>query len=405
MNHVSKAVIFGLLLTMSAVAMAQTTLPIVNSKQLHPFQFKPRMDARSVAYLPVGSLEWHGEHLPNGTDGLRIEALCERAAQQGGGIVIPATYLGMGSMVGWNPSYGFTNNVTCSLSQTTFTNMLIQQIANLDRLRFKVAILVAGHHPSEQIDTLTNLVASYHPQYGMKLQVVTDRDLAQSMGQAADHGGKWETSIMMYLHPELVDVSKLPQTGTLYGVSGEDPRFTASAAFGEQVVTQMVNQIVQQANDLLPVASNLTYDFNDNTLQGWTNKSRSTAASGYYDLTFGPAQQAGAANGQIPSNDPAFVPYWSTTGNGANTTPVALGARFLGEIPMTNSSITVELGALPNEGCGAHQTLSVQSPAFTLNGSGDLTVRGMRLFGNIVYHHVCHPRDCRNMGSRQWKPR
>ena len=42
-----------------------------------------------IVYLPIGPLEWHGPHLPLGTDPLQAESLAIAVAQQVGGVVHP----------------------------------------------------------------------------------------------------------------------------------------------------------------------------------------------------------------------------------------------------------------------------------------------------------------------------
>ena len=39
-----------------------------------------------VAYLPLGTLEWHGLHNPVGLDALKAHALAVRCARSGGGV-------------------------------------------------------------------------------------------------------------------------------------------------------------------------------------------------------------------------------------------------------------------------------------------------------------------------------
>ena len=52
----------------------------------------PRREACNLAYLPVGSLEWHGPHLPFGTDYMTVTHLAEEAARRYGGVVFPPIY-------------------------------------------------------------------------------------------------------------------------------------------------------------------------------------------------------------------------------------------------------------------------------------------------------------------------
>ena len=66
----------------------------VRYAELLPHEFRSRLAARPVAYLPLGTLEWHGEHLPLGSDGIISEGLMIRCARTFGGIVLPPIHLG-----------------------------------------------------------------------------------------------------------------------------------------------------------------------------------------------------------------------------------------------------------------------------------------------------------------------
>ncbi len=52
-----------------------------------------RRQACNLAYLPVGSLEWHGPHMPFGTDYLTVTYIAEESARRG--------YL----VVGYDPNF------------------------------------------------------------------------------------------------------------------------------------------------------------------------------------------------------------------------------------------------------------------------------------------------------------
>src|SRR5579864_1098202 len=47
-----------------------------------------------AALVPIGPLEWHGPHLPVGTDALHAYVVAERAAQELGAVVLPALFAG-----------------------------------------------------------------------------------------------------------------------------------------------------------------------------------------------------------------------------------------------------------------------------------------------------------------------
>ena len=51
-------------------------------EELQPSEFVERINAFPVAYLPLGTLEWHGLHLPLGADGLQSKGVFERIAYE-----------------------------------------------------------------------------------------------------------------------------------------------------------------------------------------------------------------------------------------------------------------------------------------------------------------------------------
>jgi len=66
----------------------------VRYHMLRPAQIVARRKACPVAYLPIGNLEWHGEHNPVGTDTLQAEALAILCARKGGGLAFPPLWYG-----------------------------------------------------------------------------------------------------------------------------------------------------------------------------------------------------------------------------------------------------------------------------------------------------------------------
>jgi len=62
--------------------------------ELTPKEFRARLAAAPIAYLPLGTLEWHGEHLPLGADGIQSQGFFLRLAAQADGIVLPMLFVG-----------------------------------------------------------------------------------------------------------------------------------------------------------------------------------------------------------------------------------------------------------------------------------------------------------------------
>ena len=66
----------------------------VNYEYMLPHEILAARKANPLAYLPLGPIEWHGVHNPVGLDALKAKALCELAAQKGGGLVMPPLWWG-----------------------------------------------------------------------------------------------------------------------------------------------------------------------------------------------------------------------------------------------------------------------------------------------------------------------
>ena len=63
-------------------------------EELLPEECVQRIQEMPVAYLPLGTLEWHGPHMPLGADGIQSKELFVRVAEKVGGVVLPMLFMG-----------------------------------------------------------------------------------------------------------------------------------------------------------------------------------------------------------------------------------------------------------------------------------------------------------------------
>jgi len=66
----------------------------VRFDRMVPSMVVARREACNLAYLPVGSLEWHGDHMPFGTDYFTVTHIAEEAARRFGGVAFPPIVYG-----------------------------------------------------------------------------------------------------------------------------------------------------------------------------------------------------------------------------------------------------------------------------------------------------------------------
>ena len=233
----------------------------VRYEDLLPHQFRLRLAECPVAYLPLGTLEWHGEHLPLGSDAIISHGLMIKAAEKLGGIVIPPIYVGPDrSQLQLNGSQlqGMdTADVTTPhrqldgscywVSEGLFMSLIDNIIEQLKRAGFKV-VFADGHGPSR--NSWVNHLIEREVRFGLKLLGVT-KDFRQSWQSQMDHAAENETSLVMALRPDLVDLSQLPEDKSVWpqGVGGSDPR-QANAIAGQSYLESSIETLRQALNEV-----------------------------------------------------------------------------------------------------------------------------------------------------------
>ena len=220
--------------------MLQTT---VKYAELRPEAFLLRLKEHPIAYLPLGTLEWHGPHLPLGADALQSEALMIAAAKRYGGVVLPPLFLGPdrkreesdGSyLIGMD--YAKSTSPEKQLpgsaywvSYDFFKELLAQILEQLKRAGFK-KVFADGHGPSRK--TWCEMVPQWEQQFGLQLFGITE-DKRAEWNYMNDHAARNETSITQYVYPQLVDLTVYPEgeNSPVTGVNGEHPAL-ASPEYG-----------------------------------------------------------------------------------------------------------------------------------------------------------------------------
>lgn len=216
-----------------------------------------------LAYLPLGRLEWHGRHLPLGLDAIKAHALCLRMAERTGGIVMPPLYYGDDptQVADLHFENGHRISEALAIDRAQYEartppggwelyERLLQSIfAEVERVGFLAAVVVAGHYPLRS--PAARAAEDYMKRGALRILTCIGYDLVADLGYKGDHAAKWETSLLLALMPELVDLSRLQgQEEPPLGVLGEDPR-QASAEFGEEAIGRIVERVNEKVAQLL----------------------------------------------------------------------------------------------------------------------------------------------------------
>jgi len=229
-------------------------MPKVRYEEMLPHELDAAVAAFPVAYCAFGSLEWHGKHLPLGNDTLKADGLLRLTAERFGGVVVPPTYWGF--LGPWHPW-------TSSGLGETVTELLYRRIFEcLVEVGFKVVIGVTGHDVAEQrgaIQKAVDAIKTNTPATGFAMM---EGDSYDATEDRMDHAAHWETSLLMHLRPELVDLSQIAgedldtdEGRKEAGIFGQDPRRFASRELGETIANGIVDFIGQKAQELLSEVS------------------------------------------------------------------------------------------------------------------------------------------------------
>ena len=223
----------------------------VQLEKLRPDQVAERWLEAPVAYVPIGCIEHHGPHLPLGVDGFTAHAICVDAAMKGGGVVHPISYLANGCL-----DLPYTITYPAEVVEAWARSVIVE----LHRRGAKLVVLLTGHGPLDLIHMLKRVCAEFQDRsaraYGLCYLELTAAQLTEPvLGEpiVIDHASTVETSWILAHHPELVDLSKLPnhRERKIVGVYGQNPRFTATAERGRTQRSQCSDLLAERTRAIL----------------------------------------------------------------------------------------------------------------------------------------------------------
>ena len=198
-----------------------------------------RINERALAWLPVGILEKHGNHLPWGLDAMKAHAVCLRLADRFGGVVLPPQQLlGVhGDNRGQDEqAFRQANREVGDFMyrEALFREWLLETYDGLANIGFKVIVAYTGHYPEIQTRIVKETAEEFSA--GGKAVVIPFWEpLACGEG---DHGGKWESSLWMALRNGGVRLYAVRDetTGEKGVYRGQAVRSETSREFGEKAI-------------------------------------------------------------------------------------------------------------------------------------------------------------------------
>lgn len=222
----------------------------VQLQYMRPRQLEEALRLFPVVYVPFGLIEWHGQHLPLGTDALKAHGILVKCAEQFGGVVYPPVYFP------WAKYVKGSENLDPGEDRWK-VDMLTALFNRIKAMGTRVIIGVSGHNVSQQIAWITRALDPVIADGTITGIGLWEMSLSRGEESNTDHAAKWETSNMLFFHPDLVDLPALG-TGPLApgmqapdGIGGLDPRKHASVEVGRRNVELAAAAIGRKARELL----------------------------------------------------------------------------------------------------------------------------------------------------------
>lgn len=228
----------------------------VRLEYMRPEQVDKAKKKLPAIYVPFGSIEWHGYHNPVGLDAIKAHEQLIGLAMRCGGVVYPAVFFGSG---GGHLEYPSTHMV----SKEPMIQIVADLLQRFEDDGYQKCVLLSGHYPNrnQYLDAAVERLR----QLGGRMEVLSIVE-NQAPHVGGDHAAKYETSYMLYLHPETVDPARLkapPQDDIggpeerknwmedkykdhpCYGLVGIDPRDHASAKVGLENTDLLIQHLTR----------------------------------------------------------------------------------------------------------------------------------------------------------------
>lgn len=181
---------------------------------------KVAIERNSLILLPVGMLEEHGPHLPVATDSIIATEVswrvAERLKERIPVLVLPTVNTGYtGRRVARWPG-------AVSVQPETLIALAYDILDSLVRMGFRKIVIINGHGQNPaMLETAVRKIADNHEvsialtnTYAM-VGTAAAQIRRSTIGGCGEHAGEFETALLLYLRPDLVDMSQATDIDTV----------------------------------------------------------------------------------------------------------------------------------------------------------------------------------------------
>ena len=190
-------------------------------------EYAAKLEKGAIMIIPLGALEQHGYHMTLNVDAVCPGTVSERVARAIGGVVAPVVPYGCKSLQrsgGGNFMMG-----TTSLDGSTYIALIRDILRDFIRHGARKFVMMNGHYENQAFmiegidlalrDAKLQGVTDVRAMLISYWDFISDPKVLEYLypdcmpGWDAEHAGLMETSIMMAVRPELVDLSRAEKHG------------------------------------------------------------------------------------------------------------------------------------------------------------------------------------------------
>jgi creatinine amidohydrolase len=207
--------------------------------------------------IPAGCVEFHGYHLPLGSDTLFAEALCDRISAAIPAVVAPTIDYGPTGYALSGPDRG-----TMDVRGEAFSGYVKEVLRNFWEMGWARIVVLIHHQGMDGPEALAfrkagaelvfeQLAAERgrgwwgdtppetHGNVWTRIRVGPTILPAAAEIAGGDHAGMWETSLMLHLRPGLVDLDQIAPNPHWFTDRPENPAVGATAERGKAMLDAM----------------------------------------------------------------------------------------------------------------------------------------------------------------------
>lgn len=173
-------------------------------------EIKDAVAAKKVVLVPFGAVEDHGHHSPLDTDNIIGTSICLEAGRRAPEdmLILPTIPYGLDEH-----HMDFPGTIT--IEMTTLINFVADVCISVARAGFTHILIVNSHGSNVSIADLaarkcvlqTGVICAALTDMGSQAPEVTEKNRKSGPG-GISHACEWETSLMLHLRPDLIDMRK-----------------------------------------------------------------------------------------------------------------------------------------------------------------------------------------------------